>query len=319
LKVIPGYALFRRIGKSSLLQAFRFQSWIVGAFIFGFGSVLFCLPNLTVIPIAFSLSLVTASISILSQLMDRERDKLNPRNKVLPISCGKLSIRKAKFLVVFLLVIGCLLASVVDITITPLIATYFVFAMLYSVPPFCLKGRPILDILVVGVVSGIFPFIIGLQVSHQLTLDFSLPWIRRRYQDTFFAVIPIFLFQMACHIFHTIEDYEADKRTNICTFAVRFGKKVSAGIGILFVMICLVLPIIYSHFDLFITKETGFWYSIYLIIFFPFILFLMNLCRNPTKKNLGLLRKISKFVAPVVFAILFFSILILRIMLPIIS
>jgi 4-hydroxybenzoate polyprenyltransferase len=145
-----------------------------------------------------------------------------------------------------------------------------------------------------------------------LTMDISLPWIRRRYQDALLVIIPIFLFQMACHIFHTIEDYEADKKTNICTFAVRFGKKVSAKISLLFIMICLGLPIVYSLFDLSMTKETGFWYSIYLIFFFPFILYLMNLCRNPTKKNLSLLRRISKFIAPVVFAILFFSIFILR-------
>jgi hypothetical protein len=52
-----------------------------------------------------------------------------------------------------------------------------------------------------------------------LILEFELPWIVRRYQDVFFAALPIFLIQCASQTYQVVGDYEADALAKINRFA----------------------------------------------------------------------------------------------------
>ncbi len=118
-------------------------------------------------------SLVCSIVYIVNDIQDVEKDKLHPKKKNRPIASGKVSIKEAMFLIVFLLaltIVGliCLKASIYTVA---LLALYLVLNLGYS---FGLKNIPLLDvaILVLGflirVVYG--ASVIGVEVSDWLYL-----------------------------------------------------------------------------------------------------------------------------------------------------
>jgi len=297
---------------ATYLQAFRFRSWIGWLFIFGLGSTLFAIPVENTIPISVSFSSITAAIFVLNQYFDRESDTLNPEKKNLPIASGELSKKFALLLFVSLFAIGLFVIAAVDISLVFLFALYIGLWVLYSTPPVYLKKRPILDLFVAGVGSGVLPFMIGLQVSHQLTLEFSLPWIIRRYEAAFACVIPIFLFQVSTHIFQAVGDYAADKEGNITTFVVKYGKERAAKIGVLLVSLSLTFPIVYALFNLAVAEEFVIWYSVLFLFFLPLIIYLLSLSMHPTGENMNSLLRISYRFTPFFLICLYVCIFVLR-------
>jgi len=300
-----------RLKGAIYLRALRFRSWIGWLFIFGVGSTLFALPTYNTFPISISFSSITAAIFVVNQYFDRKSDTLNPQKKNLPIASGELSIKSACLLFVSLLTFGLFVTATVDFSLISLFLPYFALWIAYSIPPFNLKKRPVLDLFVAGVGSGILPFLIGLQVSHQLTMDFSLPWMGSKYQGVCLCVVPIFLFQVSSHIFQAIGDYEADKEDGINTFVVKYGRERSAKIGALLFFISFILPIIYGLFNLYLI-EFVYWYLLLFLIFSPFIIYLLNLFRNPIKENINLLLRISNRITPFLLASLYVCIILLR-------
>lgn len=294
------------------LQALRFRSWIGWVFIFGIGSTLFAFPSYNTFPIAISFSSITAAVFVVNQYFDRKSDTLNPQKKNLPIASGELSTKFARVLCVSLLAFGFFVTTIVDISLVSLFIPYIGLWIVYSTPPLHLKKRPVLDLLVAGVGSGILPFMIGLQVSHQLTMEFQLPWIQRRYLDAFLATIPIFLFQVSSHIFQAMGDYEADREDKITTFVVKYGKEKSAKIGTLFFSLSSILPIIYGLFNPALAEEFVYWYLLLFLISLPFAVYLLNLFRNPTRKNIDLISRISYRIAPFLLVSLYVCMIILR-------
>jgi 4-hydroxybenzoate polyprenyltransferase len=266
-----------------------------------------------VLPIAIAFSLVTGAIFVLNQYFDRISDKTNPQKNHLPVAAGKLSPKQSSVLFVSLFAAGLLVTAVVDYTLLFLFVIYIGVGIAYSTPPIHFKKRPIIDLLAVGIGAGILPFLIGLQASHQLTIDSSLPWIWKRYQDILLCVIPLFFFQIATHIFQAIGDYEADKGEKITTFVVKYGKERSAKIGVLFASLSLILPIIYGVLNFAVATEVMYWYLIVLIFFLPFTVYLMKLSANPTSKNIGILMKVSRRFTPILLLVLYLCVLLLRV------
>jgi len=294
--------------------SFRIQSWIGWLAIFGVGSILFRIPDIFNLALnTFSFSTITATIFVQNQYFDRESDNFNPQKRSLPIASGNLSSRSSLILLTILLLSGFVSVTLTNIYLFPLFIAYIALWTFYSTPLFHLKSQPIWDIIVAGIGSGVFPFIIGLQVSNQLTLEYQLPWMQRSYLDAFLSVLPIFFFQVACQIFQEISDLDADMQAKIETFAVRYGRLRSTKVAVILALLSLLLPIIFGFLDLTHTDEFLFWYSILLVTISPLIFYLLNLMRNPTRERIVGLSIFSRKFSSFIMLVIFIYILLLRI------
>ena len=294
------------------LRALRWRSWIGWLFILGLGSTLFVAPPYSVLPISVSFSLITGAIFVLNQYFDKKSDQSNPQKRHLPMASGELSPKRSLILIVSLFAAGLMITAVVDSTLLLLFMFYVAIGVFYSAPPLHFKKRPVVDLLAVGIGSALLPFFIGLQISHQLTLEFALPWVAKRYQDAFLCAVPLFLFQIASHIFQAIGDYEADREEGIRTFVVKYGKERSAKIGVFFACLGLVLPIIYGVVNLALSTEFVYWYMLLFLVFLPFVIYLLKLSVTPTKKNINELMGISRRFTPFMLLALYAFVLILK-------
>jgi 4-hydroxybenzoate polyprenyltransferase len=291
----------------------RFESWMGWLFNFALGAVLFTLFSSVHRFISFSLAfmLATSGIFVLNQYFDYENDRKNSLKKDLPISNGDVSPKTALYFSILLTLSSLCCILYVDVSLLPLFMFYLGLWICYSAPPLYLKSRPILDIIVAGVGSGVLPFIIGLQVSNQLSFDLSLPWVRRFYLDAFLSIIPLLLFQSAGHIFQAIGDYEADSKVNINTFVVKYGKNISIKLAELFLVISALLPIIFFSLNLSLTNYLN-WYMTILIFCIPFMYYLINTMKNPTTQTISRLRRVSQKISPPILFIIWIYVLILR-------
>ena len=86
---------------------------------------------------------ISSSIYFLNDSLDVEEDKKHPIKKNRVIASGKISIRAARFISVFLALSGLLLALLFSIKLNLLLLLYLVLQILYC---FILKHIPLLDI-----------------------------------------------------------------------------------------------------------------------------------------------------------------------------
>lgn len=304
---------FRKSTASSYLRMLRIDSWIGWFFNFALGSILFMIPPINVFALlSLSIIFATGGIFVLNEYFDREADQLNEVKRKLPVASGEISPKKAILFFLFLLILSMCFALFADVYVMPLFFMYLGLWTCYSAPPFHLKSKPIVDIITAGVGSGVLPFIIGLQTSRQLTLDFSSFWIRRHYQDALLCTIPLFLFQSAGHIFQTVGDYEADLRANVCTFAVKYGKKTSVKVGELFLVAAAVLPILYGILNLSLTNFL-YWYLAVFICSVPGMFYVLRLLRTPSRDNLNTLQQISQKAGPAILIVIWIYVYLVRI------
>jgi 4-hydroxybenzoate polyprenyltransferase len=295
-----------------LLHTTRFKSWISWLFIFWVGSTLFTLPTLNTFLISISFCTITASGFVINQYFDKDKDKLNPKKKILPMASGRLSSRNALIFFSVLTSFSFILTAWVDISLFPFFLLFFGLGLAYSASPLNLKKRPIIDLIVAGTCFGILPFLMGMQVVYPLTMDLSDPWIIRRYFDAFLCSIPFLLFQVSGHLFQAIGDYEADRNSGTTTFVVKYGKERSAKIGVTLFLLTAIIPLVYGLFGLLLTKEFMGWYLLMLLISLPAIIYLLNLFRSPVKKNVESLQKITNKFSPFALIIVYFCIIVLR-------
>ena len=301
---------------NSYLKMLRFESWVGWLFNFALGSVLFAIPAFNrFVSFSFSFILATAGIFVLNQYFDRENDKLNESKRDLPVSSGAISAKAALNIFYLTTVTSICLVLLTDISLLPVFLSYLGLGVCYSAPPFYLKNRPVVDIIVAGLGSGVLPFVIGLQVSNQFSLDFSSPWVKIFYRDVLLSLLPLSIFQAAGHIFQAVGDYEADLRGDIRTFAVKYGRKTSVRLGELFLIVSAVLPI---AFWFLIPSLPGFlnWYMGILIFCVPVFYYLMNSLKDPSRESIDTLRTVSRRVSPLILSFVWIYVLILRITLP---
>jgi len=152
------------------LRAVRVGSWIGWLFNFGLGSILFAFPPVgRALVVSFAFSLATASIFVLNQYFDREADRENEAKAVLPVASGRITPR-GSLVFSFSLASLCLTSVwMADASLIPLFLVYLGLGMAYSAPLPHFKTVPIVDFVVSGIGAGLLPFIMGLEVSHQLT------------------------------------------------------------------------------------------------------------------------------------------------------
>lgn len=162
------------------LKLIRVKHWLKNGLVFlplFFSSNLFNLKMFLACVLGFAIFSFTSSIVyVINDINDVEKDKLHPIKKNRPLASGKISIAKAKLVIIILLfIIMALMISTylknnnILIFILPII--YLVLNILYSIK---LKNLPIIDVVIL--VSG-FVFrvmyggaIVNVEVSKYLLL-----------------------------------------------------------------------------------------------------------------------------------------------------
>jgi 4-hydroxybenzoate polyprenyltransferase len=297
------------------MKLLRIESWQGWLFNFALGSVLFALPQIErFVFVLVAFGLITSAVFILNQIIDQKNDRENNLKKDLPIASGMVSQHAALMLFFAFTVIGLTIAYLMGLSIFLLLLLLLFLGIGYSTPPLSFKNRPIIDLIVCGIGSGVLPFLIGLQTASQLTLDFEYPWIIRRYQDALLTTIPLFLIQAAGQIFQVIGDHQADVTAGINTFAVKYGEKNSLRLASVLIILTLSLPIIYELLNLSLTPYLN-WYLVTLVVAMPFLLYVLHKLRGASEDTFKRLRQASNRVGGAILLLLFIYLVIVRFLL----
>lgn len=288
---------------SLLLRVARIESWLGWILCFGFGSISLGLPSLERIVIAFlAFSFATASIFILNQYFDREEDRENAIKSSLPVASGKIAPRTALVLSLSLIILCLLLVFLVDTSLTSLFLVYLVLWIVYSIPPFRLKSVPIVDFIVSGIGAGLLPFLIGVGTSYQQNISISL---------IFTSAMPLMLAHSSGHILQALGDYDADHKTGVQTFVVKYGRKKGIVVMGFLSLITGLLPFIYAAFGLIPSS--------YFLLFFLPLPFCMPIARryiitikNPTTENVASLQRTAKKYGILIMAVVGAYVLVAR-------
>lgn len=133
------------------LYLLRPYSWIKNFFVFVpifFAHELFSVIKLIPVLYTFLIFCLTASsVYIINDIADRERDKNHSSKKHRPLPSGKVSLREAGIMLILLIITSAFLIYYLVPEIAPLIFTYFVLNLFYSL---YLKHIAIVDILLVS-------------------------------------------------------------------------------------------------------------------------------------------------------------------------
>ena len=257
-------------------EATRVGSWFGWIFNFGFGSILFGVPPFEITAIVlFAFSLATASVFVLNQYFDREEDRENEVKSNLPVASGRITPRRT-LVFSFLLVTSCLiLVFMANVHVLPLFIVYLGLWAAYSTPPFRLKSVPVADFVISGIGAGFLPFLIGVGLPDKLIAN--IPSIM-------LGAMPLMLIQCGGHIIQAVGDCEADRKTGVNTFVVRYGRKKGVIVaGFMFLMASLS-PFAYSAFGLLPYRHL-FLFPIIFPLSIPIIMRYANVLKNPSTKN----------------------------------
>ena len=297
------------------VKLLRFDSWQAWLFNFLLGCILFELPAIerfAVVLVAFLLA--ASAVFILNQYFDYENDRSNSLKKDLPIASGEVTPRTALTLFFVFTSISLTSAFLTDISVFLLLLAFMLLGIGYSTPPVCFKSRAGLDVVVCGVGAGVLPFLIGVQSVPLLTLELEYYWIVRRYQDVFFAVMPIFLIQCAGQIYQVVGDCEADALAEISTFAVKYGKKTALRFATVSLLVTITLPIIYELLNLSLIPFLE-WYLVAFACLVPCLLYFMKRTQDASAKNFKKLRDFARRAGTGILLILILYVFVVRLVL----
>jgi len=270
---------------SQYFEAARVGSWLGWIFNFGFGSILFGVSSFEITAIVlFAFSLATASVFVLNQYLDRKADRENEVKSNLPVASGRITPRMS-LVFSFLLVISCLiLVFMANVHVLPLFIIYLGLWTAYSTPPFRLKSVPVADFLISGVGAGFLPFLIGGGLTDKLISN--IPSIM-------LGAMPLMLIQCGGHIIQAVGDYEADRKTGVHTFVVRYGRKKGVTVAGFMFLIAGFSPFVYSAFGLLPYRHL-FLFSILFPLSIPIIMRYADLLKNPSTKNVINIQKTTR-------------------------
>ena len=276
------------------LKVARIESWLGWIFCLGFGSVFLGLPPPErIIVVLFAFFFATASIFILNQYFDREEDRENAVKSSLPVASGKMAPRTALILSISLIILCLFLVFLVDTSLTSLFLVYLALWTAYSAPPFRLKSVPVLDFIISGIGAGLLPFLIGIGASSQSNVSISL---------ILTSAIPLTLAHSSGHILQALGDYEADRKTGVQTFVVKYGRQKGVIIMRFLSLIAGLSPFIYAAFGLLPSS------------YFPLLFLPLPFCipiarryiitiKNPTTENVVGLKKAAKKYGIIIMAV----------------
>ena len=263
----------------------RIDNWHGWIFSFVCGSILLGLPSPERFIVAFfAFSFATASMFILNQYFDREEDQKNAIKSSLPIASGKVTPQTALILSLSLITLCLFLVLLVDMSLLSLFLVFLALWTAYSVPPFRLKAVPVMDFIASGVGAGLLPFLIGVNASHSSNISISF---------ILMSAIPLMLAHSSGHILQALGDYEADHKTGVQTFVVKYGRKKGIIIMGLLSLITGLFPFIYAALGL-----LPFNYFLLFFLPLPFCIPIAKhyivATKNPTTENLVNLQKTAR-------------------------
>jgi len=266
-------------------EAARVGSWFGWIFNFGFGSVLFgALPFERTVIVLFAFSLATASVFVLNQYFDREADRENEVKSNLPVASGRITPRRT-LIFSFFLVISCLvLVFIANVHVLPWFIVYLGLWTAYSTPPFRLKSVPVADFVISGIGAGFLPFLIGGGLTNKLISN--IPSIM-------LGAVPLMLIHCGGHIIQAVGDYEADRKTGIHTFVVRYEKKKSVIVAGFMFLMASFSPFVYSAFGLLPYRHL-FLFFILFPLSIPIIMRYVDMLRTPSTKNVINIQKTTR-------------------------
>ncbi len=185
-------------------------------------------------------SLLLGSIYIVNQIVDRESDKKNKKLFLIPFEI--ISVKLAVFISIILVIISFGMTYRFGILYVVFLLISFVIGLFYSLPPFRVKGRPVLDILSNAAGYGILAFGIGWLTA------VSFNW------KIFILCIPYFFATASVFVVSTILDMEGDRNDGASTTAVKFGDSTSLFIGVVMLLFALISAILLSDLLIIVTS-----------------------------------------------------------------
>lgn len=158
----------------ALIRSMRPQQWTKNI-LFVFPAILFDAKLLEldllirVVAAAGLLVLVSGSVYIVNDLMDREQDRAHPRKRHRPIASGMLSVSVAKLASAILALVSLGLAYRLDFELFLLLALYLLTQLVYSLR---LKHIALLDVLIVAAGFVIRVMVGGVVIDVEVS-----PWL----------------------------------------------------------------------------------------------------------------------------------------------
>lgn len=192
-----------------------------------------------------SLILLITFIFIQNQLGDLDTDRLHPDKSRLPLAAGRFSTRRVLGLAVIFLLVSIGLALMVSVAFLTILALTVALGFLYSGPPLRLKGKPVVDLAVIGLAFGAMAVVTAWVVlSSQPQVPLLLP-------------VGAWLFYSGAHAVHTASDYAADHQAGLRTTAVVLGPQRAVRLGL--ILIAFGFLLLYSTVGYFTHL---FWYGL---------------------------------------------------------
>ncbi len=174
-------------------------------------------------------TLLMSALYILNQVIDMKSDAINEKHLLL--AEGLMPVKNALlFLVLFLLSAAIISLKLPTLT-RMFMAVSLILGILYSLPPFIIKARPLLDLAVNGAGYGFLNFVIGWLADKPYDASVilqSLPYV--------FAVAAIF-------VNTTILDIEGDRKCRYLTTGVLLGPRTAAWLALILIMLAGVASV----------------------------------------------------------------------------
>ena len=135
-----------------IFELIRPKQWVKNLFVFApilFAGKLMDLPMLLTNILAFaSFCCISSSVYVLNDIIDVESDRVHKKKRYRPIAAGYVSIKQAKILFVFLIVLTAVLSSMLPVLFLITISAYLVNNLLYS---FKIKNVVLLDVFSISI------------------------------------------------------------------------------------------------------------------------------------------------------------------------
>lgn len=180
--------------------------------------------------VAFILyTFLMGGVYVLNQIIDIESDRVNKKLYLLPE--GYIKVSHAWIEVGVLFALAWILAIPFSKEFKIILLLSMILGILYSIPPFKFKARPILDLLSNSVGYGVLAFSLGWVTEvlfSKLIFLYSLPY--------FFAVGAVF-------INTTIPDIEGDKKAGEITTGILLGPQKAYWVATGFILTSFVLSV----------------------------------------------------------------------------
>ena len=170
---------------------------------------------------------VMGGIYILNQIMDRETDRIN--RKLFLLSDGYVSAKVAYGEMMCLWIVGLGLSLTLNSPFFLFVVISLILGILYSIPPFKLKGRPIFDTLANGIGYGMINFGVGWLLFR------GFEW------SMFLRFMPYFLSICAVFVNTTVIDMEGDARAYEHTTALFLGERAATVLSTLLMTAAVIL------------------------------------------------------------------------------